>query len=122
MAEGSDPKSASRRKIFRQAGTVFSSVSHAGGLAQRGRLAALSEGQGLPVHSPSSTWSRAAVQGRLAGRVQAPVLSVVSEGRAAWQGGQVSRCVQLLDRTKPGAGRAPQPEAWASPERLEAVD
>lgn len=37
-------------------------------------------------------------------------------------GGQVSRCVQLLGRTEPGAGKAPPPEAWASPEKLEAVD
>lgn len=97
-------------------------MSHAGGLAAGGWLAALSEGQGLAVHSPSSTWSQASVQGWLAGLLQEPVLSVVSEGRVAWQAGQVSRCVQLLDRTEPGAGRAPQPEAWASPEKLEAVD
>ena len=101
---------------------VFSSVSHAGGLATRGWLAALSEGQGLGVHFPSNTWSQASVQGLLAGRLQEPVLSVVSEGRVAWRGGQVSRCVQLLGRMELGDGRALQPEAWASPEKLEAVD
>lgn len=66
--------------------------------------------------------SQASVQGQLAGWLQVPVQSVVSEGRVARRGGQVSRWVQLLGRTEPGAGRALQPEAWASPERLEAVD
>lgn len=41
---------------------------------------------------------------------------------AACRGGQVSHCVQLSGRTEPGAGRAPQPEARASPEKLKAAD
>lgn len=130
MAEAPEPKAASRRKSFGQAdvcpgtvaGAVFLNVSHAGGLAPRGWLAVLSEEQGLRVHSPSGTWSQASVQGRLADRLQEPVLSVVSEGRVARRGGQVSCWVQLLGSMEPGAGRAPQPEAWASPEKLEAVD
>lgn len=45
-------------------------------------------------------------QGRLAGRLQELMLSVVSVGRVAWRRGQVSRCVQLLGRMELGAGRA----------------
>lgn len=82
----------------------------------------LSVGQSLGVHSPSSTWSRASIQGQCAGWLQELVLSVVSEGRVACRGDQVSHCVQLLGRMELGAERALQPEAWASPEKLEAVD
>lgn len=112
MAEASNPKAACRRKSFWEAdvhpgtmaGTVFS--SHAGGLAPRGWLAALSEGQGRGVQSPSSTLNQASGQGRLAVRLQELMLSVVSVGRVAWRRGQVSRCVQLLGRMELGAGTA----------------
>lgn len=78
--------------------------------------------QGLSVLFPPSIWRQASVQGWWAGQLQSLCCLLYQEIRVAWQGGQVSCCVQLLGRTEPGAGRVVQPEAWASPEKLESVD